>query len=112
MQIRARGAAEGPVILALTGEIDLANAAAVEAQLVNLVASTTGDVRLDCSGIEFIGSTGLDVLVGVHHALAQQQRRLILTRTTPWIRRLFDITAVDRIFIVEEPLGADARATR
>ena len=99
MQIRARGVAEGPVILALTGEIDLANAVAVEAQLDRLVASTTGDVRVDCSGIEFIGSTGLDVLVRIHHELAQQRRRLILARTTPWFRRVLEVTALDRIFV-------------
>jgi len=103
MQIRARGVAEGPVILALTGEIDLANADEVEAQLDRLdrlVASTTGDVRVDCSGIEFIGSTGLDVLVGIHHELAQQRRRLILARTTPLFRRLLEVTALDGLFVL------------
>jgi anti-sigma B factor antagonist len=101
MQIRARGVAEGPVILALTGEIDLANAGEVAAQLDALVASTTGDVRIDCSGLEFIDSSGLEILVTVHHELARQRRRLILARTTPLIQAMLEITALDQVFVVE-----------
>ena len=101
MQIRARGAAEGSVILALDGEIDSANVEDVEGQLDALLASTTGDVRIDCSAIEYIGLDGLDVLVRAHHELAQRRRRLILTRTTAQIRSLLAMTALDRMFSVE-----------
>ena len=66
-------------------------------QLVSFVDSTTGDVQVDCKGIDFIGSTGLDILVKVHHGLAHEGRQLILARTTPWFRRLLEITELDRI---------------
>jgi anti-sigma B factor antagonist len=101
MQIRARGVAEGPIVLALTGEIDIANAAEVRAQLDVLVGSTTGDVRIDCSGLEFIDSSGLDVLVGTRRELEQRRRRLILARPTAWLRGLLVITALDQVFDVE-----------
>ena len=101
MQIRARGAAEGSVILALHGEIDAANVDEVEAQFDALLVSTTGDVRIDCSAIEYIDLTGFDALVRVHHELAHRGRRLILTRTTPRIRQLLEITALDRLFVLE-----------
>ena len=100
MQIRARGAAEGSVILALHGEVDEANVDGVEAQLDALLASTTGDVRIDCDAIEYIDLTGLDVLVRAHHELAQHGRRLILTRTSR-VRPLLEITALDRLFVLE-----------
>jgi anti-anti-sigma factor len=70
----------------LAGEIDLANAGEVAARLDALVASTTGDVRVDCAGLEFIDSSGLEVLLGIHEELEASGRRLVLGRVTEFIQ--------------------------
>ncbi len=101
MQIHARGAVEGSAILALAGEIDMANANEVEAELYVYVASTTGDVRLDCVALEFLDSSGLEMLTTIQRELAEEGRSLVLTRTRPFIRQLLEITELHRVLIVD-----------
>ena len=101
LQIRARGAAEGSAILMLAGEVDLANADEVERKLRAYVASTTGDVRIDCRALEFIDSSGLRVLVRVDRLLARDARRLVLTRVPTFILRVLQLSGLEPVFAIE-----------
>lgn len=66
-------------MLGLTGEIDLANAADVEAELRRIEATDVEVILVDLSGVSFIDSTGLKVLIGAA-ARARGTGRLLLER--------------------------------
>src|SRR5256885_14432656 len=61
-----------PRLVKLRGELDLATAGDLEQTL----ASSLGNVEIDCAGLEFIDSSGLHVLVDVHKALERRGHRL------------------------------------
>jgi anti-sigma B factor antagonist len=87
-----------PVLRAnhLAGEIDMANAPALEAALIQYALrqrSTT--VVLDCSGLEFIDSSGLRMLTGVARACG---KRIELVNVAPHIRRVFEVTGLTETF--------------
>ena len=55
-------AADGVVRIALAGEIDLANAATVEAEIFAAVGNTAATVVLDLTDLLYLDSSGLRIL--------------------------------------------------
>jgi anti-anti-sigma factor len=81
----------------LTGELDLANAEAVEHELLGVEAGDAGSIVLDLSGLTFMDSSGIRLLV---HAAARSSAgsgRLTLIRGGEAVERVLQITALDDI---------------
>jgi anti-sigma B factor antagonist len=62
------------------------------------VDSDTRQVTLDLSNVTFLDSMGLGVILGTKKRLAATGRELELVVASPEIRRIFEITMLDRIF--------------
>jgi anti-sigma B factor antagonist len=60
----------------LSGEIDIATVPELRSALSAFVASTTGDVVLDCTDLSFLDCSGVGVLVETRNDLERQARRL------------------------------------
>ena len=91
------GAVDGMVTIALFGELDLASRELLATTLETCVASTDGDIRLDCAELDFLDATSLGVLVRVHESLEHDDRRLIVVRANPNIRRVFRLSCLDQV---------------
>jgi anti-sigma B factor antagonist len=65
-----------PIIIAPTGELDLAGAAAFRTALREASRDATDGLIVDLSDVAFIDSSGLAVIVEVDEQLRTQQRRL------------------------------------
>ncbi|HET6692614.1 MAG TPA: STAS domain-containing protein [Miltoncostaeaceae bacterium] len=92
--------ARGGVVYAVSGDLDQASAGALTRRLLAL-AATDGDVVLDVSGVAFIDSVGLEVLIRMHRLLAAEGRRLVLREPAPPLARLLELTMLERTFAVE-----------
>jgi len=92
---------DGRAHVVLMGELDVSTARFLAEQLLDATAASTGDMVIDVGLLDFIGSTGLSVLVSQHKALQAQGRTLILLDPTPSARRLFAITALDQVMTIE-----------
>jgi len=79
--------------LEVAGELDLAASSALRAALAELVDGG-GDVKLDLSGVTFIDSTALSVLVHGHSELASGGGRLIVTNPSPVVVRLLHLAGL------------------
>lgn len=84
--------------LVVAGEIDAHNCTALA---VALTEARGGDLRVELSGVTFIDSSGLRVLVEHHHRLAAQGDELRIVRPSRPVQRLFEITGLDGQFHVE-----------
>jgi anti-sigma B factor antagonist len=84
----------------LTGQLDLATAPLLAAELVNL-AQHGGDVVLDIGQLTFVDSTGLSLFVSQHKKLAAQGHSLVISSPTPSARRLFEITGLTDVLSIE-----------
>ena len=62
----------------ITGEIDLGNAADIEAAIVDGISNQVSDVLVDLSGVEYIDSSGMRILFALAGKLKTLQVRLVV----------------------------------
>lgn len=103
---------DGPVVVALLGELDVMDAASVVAQLSALAAR--GRVIIaDLAGLEFIDSSGLAALVRVRRNARHAGGDLLLAAPQRPVLRVLAVTRLIDMFSVHagvvEAVGAAAR---
>jgi anti-anti-sigma factor len=92
---------ESTTRVVLAGELDAAAAAALSEQLRQVTADLVGDLVVDLGLLTFIDSTGLSLLISLHKRVRASGRSLTVTDLTPMTRRLFQITGLDQVLMVE-----------
>jgi anti-anti-sigma factor len=88
--------------LVVSGEIDLNTAPALEATAGGLLDRRPRTLVLDFAGVPFCDSSGIGVLVRLYNKSTVTGCRLTLRRPTPNVRAILDMTALTRIFHVED----------
>jgi anti-sigma B factor antagonist len=84
----------------VSGEIDIYNAQQFKEKIYQIVENSTGDVSIDCSGLNYIDSTGLGVFVGALKKAKQHDRNIHIFNIRDNIKKLFVITGLDKLFII------------
>lgn len=90
-----------PPTLALVGEVDPHTAPELAGALSGLLDDGSTAIRVDCSRLDFIDSSGLRVLVEAHRRLGDGRQALVLTGVSPTFRRLLEVTGLDEHLTVE-----------
>jgi anti-sigma B factor antagonist len=85
-------------VIAVVGEIDLASAGRLEAEVMR--ARSTGAIRivLDLCHVDLIDSTGLRVLLSLRNDIKRNGHTLLLVPPRPEVRRIFAITGTRGLF--------------
>jgi anti-sigma B factor antagonist len=78
----------------VAGDLDVSTVGLLADALEQAVAAG-GDVRIDLSNVDFVDSTGLQLLVRTARRL-EDRGRLILVSPQPRVRLLFDYALLDR----------------
>ncbi len=90
----------GAVRVTVRGELDLSTAERLEDALRVAEARADGHLVLDYSGLEFIDSTGLQVLLDADHRAAAAGRRLVVVLGRGEARRVAELAdAIDRLTV-------------
>ncbi len=97
-------AAEGGTKIELVGELDVATAPELRRSVDQITGGGGGggDVWIDCSGLTFADSSGLEVLTLLAKTLRAQDRRLVLTNLRPMVRRAMDVLQITELFELHE----------
>jgi anti-sigma B factor antagonist len=96
----------GVATVVVAGEADLYTAPELKEALNEAVAGGARRVLLDLSASTFIDSTTLGVLLGAVRRLYPLGGEMAIACPDPNIRRIFEITALDRVFrIFEDAAG-------
>jgi len=85
----------------VSGEVDVGNCSIFKEELGKFVEKTTVEVTLDFASLVYIDSAGLGILVGVFKRLQEKKLTMKVINTNDYIRKLFRITKLDTLFIVE-----------
>lgn len=105
----------GVTVVSVRGEADLHSAPELRDALATLIEDGTDELVLDLSETTFVDSMTLGVLLGAMKRVRSRGGHLRLVVTGADVRRIFEITLLDRVFPLhdtrEEALGA-ARAAR
>ncbi len=86
---------EGVAVVTAVGEVDLHTAPQLEAALAEQIAAGHPRLVVDLSGVGFLDSTGLGVLVKALKAAREGEGWIRLVVTSPRIARVFEITGLD-----------------
>jgi anti-sigma B factor antagonist len=78
----------------LEGELDLATAPDVEAELKRVEATDAEAIILDLSGLTFIDSTGIRLVLAADRRSLADSNRLTLLRGTAAVQRALEISGV------------------
>ena len=89
---------DGIFSVSVAGEVDLATAPELKEALGEVVSSGASGVLVDLSNATFIDSTTLGVLMGAVKRLRPAGGELVIACHDPNIRKIFEITLLDRIF--------------
>lgn len=85
--------------VSLAGEIDLYNADELKEKLEEIAGA---DVRVDCTGLEYIDSTGIGILVSRFKKLKDQGYSVRIFGLKPHLYRIFLLTNLQTFFEIEE----------
>jgi anti-sigma B factor antagonist len=94
--------AAGHIPLMLSGEIDLANAQlVVERATKCLYRDDVDALSLDLGDVTFMDSTGLSAMITLLNLAGETGKALTLRRVPDRVRRLLELTGLNRIFTIE-----------
>jgi len=92
----------GRVVLALAGEIDIANAGYLRAELAYLIDSGSTDIVADLTEVASISSSGLGVLVGALKQVRPSGGRIELVAASEALLKILRITRLNHVFVVHQ----------
>ena len=88
-------------LVTVVGDIDIDSCRRLREKLLQLIDAGATTVVLDLAQMEFVDSTGLDVLVGAHKRLSQRGGELVLRSPRPGTQRVLEITRLDTVFTID-----------
>lgn len=92
--------------LVIEGEIDAYTAPQLREKLLPLCKEHQ-KISIDLSGVNYMDSTGLGVLIGAYKLLKAGSGKLVLIGPNQRLRRLFNITGLSEIFKIEDKVQGD-----
>lgn len=111
MTLTVREATDALTFLALEGHLDIAGSQQIETPFLAQTAARRKPVILDFSGVTFLASFGLRLLVGAHKALHRDNLPLVILRPTTDVEKVLRTAGMDNLlFITHDETEARARA--
>ena len=101
---------DGCAVLSVAGEIDLGTAPQLRERLMELVDQGHRRIVVDLTATDFLDSTGLGALVAGLKRLRAHDGEMRLVCTSPRIRKVFEITHVDRVLPMFDSVEAACSA--
>jgi anti-anti-sigma factor len=97
-------------IVSLTGDVDLRSADGFEQTIDAVSGDSAGPVVVDLSGVPFMDSIGLRLLIRARRRLEREERRLVIVAGQRPVRSVFELTRTDRQLDIVDTLEDAVRA--
>ena len=98
LRVETRNVREGVAVIALSGEADVYTSPRIKQEIVDLLNNGTHKLVIDLTGVEYLDSTGLGVLIGGLKRARERDGDLKLICDNLRILRIFEITGLTKIF--------------
>lgn len=93
-------------IVAIKGRIDTVTAGEFESKISELASGRGSKIILDCSGLDYISSSGLRVFLVTHKKTNANGGHLRVCCLQPSIREIFDLTGFSSILDLRDELSS------
>ena len=97
-KMETRAVESEPPIIELEGEVDVYTAPQLKQQMISLLESGAKELVVDLTKVDYLDSTALGVLIGGLKRMRERDGNMVLVCPSPRIRRVFEITGLDKIF--------------
>ncbi|MEU0038136.1 MULTISPECIES: STAS domain-containing protein [unclassified Streptomyces] len=108
--------AEGIAVLALRGEIDFTTGTEIQRALLGPDGEAAARTVVELSQVTFMDSSGINALIGAHHAATALQGWVRLAAPSPAILRVLRIVGLDSVITcyptLQQALTVGARGSR
>jgi anti-sigma B factor antagonist len=94
----ARPIGQHAYLISLAGDFDLHSGPEFERRVLEALGRSATDLLIDLSEVSFIDSTTIGILMRTRKRLAPLGGRVLVVTSDRNILRLFEITALDRMF--------------
>ncbi len=84
--------------IVLSGRFD----AAQTENVLSEFGQITSSCAVDCRNLDYISSAGLAILLATHKRLADTGHSLVLKHLNQYVRKVFQVSGLDRVFQIEE----------
>lgn len=92
-------------VIELEGEVDVYTAPQLKQATITLLEGGARELVVDLTRVEYLDSTALGVLIGGLKRMREQEGNLVLVCPSPRIRRVFEITGLDKIFDIYDSVA-------
>ncbi len=89
------------MVIPIHGDTDMHVVEELKARLSEAIDESPAAVVLDLSGVTFLDSMALGVLLGSLRTLGAAGGQLRVVAPRPEIRRIFEVTLLDRVFAID-----------
>ena len=94
------------IVIKMTGRLDSSTAQAAGDSFSNLLAGDSINLALDMSGLDYVSSAGLRILLMVAKKLQRANAKMVLFGLVPSVREVFSISGFDKIFAIQPDAAA------
>lgn len=84
------------------GEIDIYTSPDFKEEVIKKYKENKTNIIIDGSSLDYIDSTGLGALISIYKDIKKDENKIYLQNIKPNIRKLLDITDLDKIFVIKE----------
>ncbi len=96
--------------MVLLGELDIDGAPELTSLLASVVENGPAEVMVECSGLSFIDSSGLSVLIAAQKRLTERGARLVVRSPRPNVLKVIEITRLGEYLNVDDGTAEGRRA--
>jgi anti-sigma B factor antagonist len=102
----------GVTVLAITGDLDVATGPQLRDRLIQVMDEGRFRLVLDLTGVPFLDSLGLGVIVGIVHRLRPHDGALALACARPPVNRALKISGLASVLAIRDTLDEAVAAVR
>ena len=84
------------VTLEITGRLDTTTAPNLES-VINDISNDTKELMFDMSGVEYISSAGIRVLLGAYKKMSINQGKIRIEKVNDMVREVFEMTGLSEM---------------
>ena len=103
----------GVAVVTVTGEVDVSTSSSLRNSLLGVLADQNRHgLVVNLSGVSFVDSTGVGVLVGIWHRVCATRGCLALAAPSRQARRILETTGLTKVLPVYDTEAAAVQACR
>ncbi|WLR51857.1 STAS domain-containing protein [Bacillus tianshenii] len=92
---------EDGIIFVLSGKIYADEATILREKILEYLENSNQHIICDLTGVTYIDSAGLGVLVAVHKRTKENNRTLIIKGLNGMVKEMFELTRLTKVFTIQ-----------